>query len=261
MADLNEIFNEVEKIKVSIVMQVNLSDYENSRSDAIHKFHRAVESFGNQIYKNCELIIVSDGCLKTQQHYNRSYKEDPRIKFVYYDRPQDSVKMYGKVEGQPEEYTYYRGLARKLGAAVATGDIITYMDSDDIIAPEFTITLMLIYNQEPGLDWWMNTSWYDNHQADWEETEKMFSAKDSDPVVLNYAEGSWRQIKLKPGKFETMPWLLTHRSGLNVNWRDTFGTVSEHLDFNNRLRQQYPNGTIFDKPIYVRCHVPGKIDV
>ena len=147
MADLNEIFNEVEKIKVSIVMQVNLGDYENSRTDAIHKFHRAVESFGNQIYKNCELIIVSDGCLKTQQHYNRSYKEDPKIKFVYYDRPQNSVKMYGKVEGHPEEYTYYRGLARRLGAAVATGDVIAYMDSDDIIAPEFTITLMLIYNQ------------------------------------------------------------------------------------------------------------------
>ena len=82
MNELNEILEQVDKVKISIVMQVNLQDYNNSRVDSLGKFHRAVESFRSQIYKNCELIIVSDGCLKTQQLYNRSYKQDKNIKFV-----------------------------------------------------------------------------------------------------------------------------------------------------------------------------------
>ena len=45
-----EILNSMDKIKVSVVMQVNLKDYPNSRSDASSKYVRAVESFKNQLY-------------------------------------------------------------------------------------------------------------------------------------------------------------------------------------------------------------------
>jgi glycosyltransferase involved in cell wall biosynthesis len=261
MAELNDILNDVEKIKISIVMQVNLGDYSDSRSDAIHKFHRAVESFSNQIYKNTELIIVADGCLRTQQHYNRSYKNDPSIRFVFMDRKDGSMEMRQTKEGDPVDYKYYRGFARKLGVAAATGDVITYMDSDDILAPEFTMTLMLIYNQDPDNDWWINTSWYDNHSAEWPDSETMYAIQDSDQVKLNYIDSEWRAVKLKPGKIVLSPWLLMHRNNLNVYWRDTYGIVSEDADFNKRLREMYPKGVAYSRPIYVRCHMPNYWDV
>ena len=66
---IEEILEGVDKVKVSIVMQSNLTNYPGSREDAVNKFRRAVESFKNQIYKYAELIIVADGCVKTQQIY------------------------------------------------------------------------------------------------------------------------------------------------------------------------------------------------
>lgn len=260
MADLNEILAEADKIKISIVMQVNLGDYKDSRSDAINKFHRAVQSFNNQIYENCELIIVSDGCLRAQQHYNRSYKNNPRIRFVYMDRSESNLQMNETKPGDPEHYKYHRGFARRLGVAAATGDVITYLDSDDILTPEFTITLLLIYNQMSDLDWWINTSWYDSEVADWQESETMFSAQDVEPIKVNGTDGMWKPINLKPNKIVMSPWLLMHRSNLNVQWMDTYGPLPEYIDFNKKLRAQYPNGNVYSKPIYIRAHYPGKWD-
>lgn len=259
--DIKELLESVDKVKVSVVMQVNLQDYKGSRESAIDKFLRAVDSFKNQIYKNCELVIVSDGCNKSYQIYNRHFKNDESIRFVYYDRSDKDLQMYQTKEGDPEEYKYYRGFARKLGVAASTGDIITYMDSDDVIAPEFTMTQMLVYNQEPENDWWINTSWYDNAVADWKESEQMFDIKDSEEVELSYIHDKWRAVKMKPGMFVMGPHLLLHKANLNVYWRDTYGTLSEDVDFNTRLRAAYPTGNLYSSPIYARCHCAGKWDI
>jgi glycosyltransferase involved in cell wall biosynthesis len=261
MSELNQILEQVDKVKVSIVMQVNLTNYKDSRNDAIGKFHRAVESFKNQIYKNAELIIIADGCVKTQQIYNRSYKNDPSIKFVYYDRMDSEMGMYDTKPGDPEEYKLFRGYARRVGVAAANGQVITYMDSDDVLAPEFTMTLMLIYNQAPDCDWWMNTTWYDNEASDWTENETLYSTRDAEVVQLPYIHGGWKQVKLKPGKIVMSPWLLMHKPNLSVQWRDTYGTLSEDSDFNIRMREVYKNGIAYSRPIYARCHYGGKWDI
>ena len=73
--DLKSILESANKIKVSIVMQVNLENYSKSRVLAEDKFYRAVDSFKNQLYKNAELIIVADGCDKTYHHYMQSFPE------------------------------------------------------------------------------------------------------------------------------------------------------------------------------------------
>ena len=261
MTELNQILEEVDKIKISIVMQVNLGNYNGSRFDPIGKFHRAITSFKNQIYKNCELIIVSDGCLKTQQLYNRMYRSDDNIKFIFYDRKDSDLRMYSTKPGDPKEYKYYRGFARRLGVSAASGSVITYMDSDDVIAPEFTMTLMLIYNQEPELDWWINTTWYDNQLADWKESDVLYPSSDSEVVQLPYIDDSWRQTKLKPNMIVMSPWLIAHRPNLEVQWRDTYGTLSEDSDFNKRLRERYKNGMAYSRPIYARCHFSDIWDI
>lgn len=259
--ELQELLNSVDRIKVSIVMQVNLDDYKNARTESIAKFVRAVNSFQDQMYKNSELIIVSDGCKKTHQIYNRSFVSDPSIKFLYLDRRPDELKMYETKEGDPEEYKCYRGFARRAGVGIATGDIITYMDSDDVLAPEFAMTLMLIYNQAPEKDWWINNTWYEHASSNESENDDRYGMDVAEQVSLPYIKHMWKQSLMKPGKFVMSPWTLTHKAGLSVHWRDVYGNMSEDVDFSTRLRAAYPNGTMFSKPMYVKCHLKNKFDI
>lgn len=245
---LEEILNGVDRIKISVVMQSNLSNYPGSRTDAINKFRRAVKSFQNQLYKNAELIIISDGCPKTQQIYNREFAEDKSIKFAYVDK-NGANNMYEETE----HGKYYRGYPRRLGAAMSDGTIITYMDSDDVLMPEFTITCMLVYNTDPDKDWWINNSWYDSSVHTWEESNVMFESDHSTSIEIEGIGGTWTPTMVKKGMAVLSPWLFMHKSSCETKWRDTIA-ISEDSDFNRRLRKEYPNGTSYSKPTYVRCH-------
>lgn len=261
MSNLNEILENVDKIKVSIVMQVNLQDYSGSRRDPINKFHRAVRSFKDQIYKNCELIIVSDGCNKAHQIYNRSYREDENIKFVYYDR-HNVPKMYDQV-GE-EGGKYFRGFARNIGIGCATGNVITYMDSDDFLMPEFSMTCMLIYNTDKSKDWWINTSWYDHANVDNsnQNIQAVVDPKTIEAIPIEGLPDLWKPMRLHENRIIMSPWLFMHSNKVTVSWRDVISSsVSEDVDFHNRVRAEFPNGVSYSNPIYVRCHFAEHWDV
>jgi len=249
-----------EKPKISVVMQVFLGDYPGARSNPIEKFKRAVKSFQEQTYKNSELIIVADGCLKTQQIYQRTFQNEENIKFVYIDK-KSGLNMYEDhiIDGQT--YKYYRGTARKIGVAAATGDLITYMDGDDYLLPQHLLTIMLNYNQHPDGDWWINRSWYDHATANWNENDIMYSTINADTVEFDeFKNQKWTPVKLKENQVILSPWLFVHRATCNTKWRDTIG-VSEDVDFNKRLRAEYPKGFPFERPTYIRCHYTNKWDV
>jgi glycosyltransferase involved in cell wall biosynthesis len=254
--DLNEIMESIEKPKISIIMQSYLGDYPGSRTDAVAKFRRAVKSFQNQLYKNCELIIVSDGCAKTHQIYAREFKMDPSIKFILVDK-KDTPNMY---ETNDEGHKYYRGYPRRVGVGAATGELITYMDSDDFLLPEFTFTLLLTYNINTEMKWWINTKWYDNEVANWEDSPQLFSTDHSEDKPLEGLNGKWTVTRVKPGMAVMSPWLLMHKSDCTTKWRDTIGN-SEDSDFNRRLRSDHKEGMVFDRPIYVRCHYRDQWDL
>lgn len=251
--DIQQILEGVDAKKVSIVMQVNLQRDQTIKSNATDKFIRAVESFKAQLYKNCELIIVSDGCKKVHQVYNKNFKNDSNIKFVYYDRDESTPDMKSK----KDDKMYYRGFARRIGQGMATGDLITYMDADDFLLPEFTITLMLIYNQYPDKDWWINSSWFDDSSLDTTNDEIMES--DNEFVQFNGMAGNWKRVSMASGYISNLPWLLMHRSDATIKWRDAMN-ITEYTDFNSRLRSIYTNGIVFDKPIYARGYLEGKWD-
>lgn len=246
--NIEEILNGVDNIKISIVMQSNLSNYPGSRTEAINKFRRAVNSFQNQLYKNAELIIVADGCSKTQQIYNREFANDPSIRFAYIDK-NGANNTYEQVDGGK----YYRGYPRRIGVAMAAGTIITYMDSDDILMPEFTITCMLIYNTDPSLDWWINNTWYDSSEHTWEDSTIMYESNHDNSIEVEGVDGRWTATQLKPGMIVLSPWLFMHKADCTTKWRDTIGG-SEDVDFSKRLRADYPKGTSYSRPTYVRCH-------
>lgn len=119
-------------MKISVVMQVFLGEYPNARSMPKEKFLRAVNSFISQTHEDKELVIVSDGCEITKKMYELYYAENTDIKFCYLHRNLEKEKSMYSVE---DNKITYRGLPRQLGCDIATGDLITYFDSDDIMLP------------------------------------------------------------------------------------------------------------------------------
>lgn len=111
-----------------------LGDYPGRASEPIKKIVRAVKSFLTQSYENKELIIVSDGCLKTNQIYEKVFKKFDNIKLVSIDK-------------QP----LYSGECRNAGMNIASGDIITYLDNDDVLGKTHLEIIMSQINDEDDM--------------------------------------------------------------------------------------------------------------
>src|ERR1035437_8414087 len=101
---------------ISAIMPSCLSPYPHCADRQEERFVFAVQSFLKQSYNNSELIIVSDGCEKTNKIYERDFSDNPRIK-IYSTNKQ----------------SYFSGNLRNLGIEKAQGDLICYLDADDFI--------------------------------------------------------------------------------------------------------------------------------
>lgn len=106
---------------ISVIMLSNLGHYEGARSESERKFIRAVDSYVQQItnYQN-ELIIVSDGCSITSQLYDEHYSEIERISLIEMPKSPEGI---------------FPGSYRQVGIDAAKYDIISYLDSDDMLLP------------------------------------------------------------------------------------------------------------------------------
>jgi glycosyltransferase involved in cell wall biosynthesis len=102
--------------KISVIMASYLLNYPGAATNRDKKFVRAVNSFKKQTYQNKELIIVSDGCQLTVELYNRFFANDDNIKLIQIPKQQ-----------------LYSGEMRNAAFKIADGDIISYLDSDDIL--------------------------------------------------------------------------------------------------------------------------------
>lgn len=122
--------------KVSVIMASYLGPYPNRASNPEDKFIRAVKSFITQSYENKELIIVSDGCETTNFLYHNLFEKFENIKLV-------------SIPKQP----IYSGECRNAGLRIADGEIICYLDNDDVlgkthiqtIVEQFTDDVDLVY--------------------------------------------------------------------------------------------------------------------
>lgn len=91
---------------------------------------RCVDSIVNQIYKNLEIILVDDGSPDRCPQMCDDYAEkDSRIKVVH--------KKNGGLSD-----------ARNAGVAVATGEYISFIDSDDYVSDDFFECLLDVMNKE-----------------------------------------------------------------------------------------------------------------
>ena len=80
---------------------------------------RCIDSIISQTYPDWELILVDDGSTDGSLNIIESYaKKDPRINVIHQ-----------KNEGP--------GMARNSGIVQATGEYIVFIDSDDVIRPDY----------------------------------------------------------------------------------------------------------------------------
>ena len=110
-------------MKFSVIMPVYLDAYEvngiKSASEPEMKFMRAVTSFINQTFIDAELIIVSDGCLKSESLYKKYFFFNSNIRFKKIDKQ-----------------LLFSGNVRQTGIDMAQGEIICYLDHDDFLGKD-----------------------------------------------------------------------------------------------------------------------------
>lgn len=75
---------------------------------------KCLDSVVNQSYKNIEIILINDGSTDQTDKIIQKFLKDHRIK--YYDRKNHGI-----------------GKTRNFGIQIATGDYITFLDSDDYL--------------------------------------------------------------------------------------------------------------------------------
>lgn len=220
------------------------------------KFVRAVKSFLDQSNKNTELVIVADGCKITERIYLEHFKDERRIKYHFCE---GDKKMYSEHSGGK----FYRGTPRQKGVDLTTGDIITYMDSDDYLLKDYLMVLKLYWISNPQIHWLMNQGWCDNIEMIKNPVEGYFTLFEKreleDAKPIEGLESLWFQSRLVDKNIIMSPALTSHRKSCQTKWEDTWGN-SEDKDFNVRLRAEYLKGGLFYFPGYVRCHLREKWD-
>ena len=105
--------------RISVIMPVRLQVYEGQTANPQLKFIRAVESFLNQVYINCELVIISDGCSLTNEIVSKKYKQHLKSGIIKLIKRERSELFTGDV--------------RQQGIDMASGSILCNLDADDTI--------------------------------------------------------------------------------------------------------------------------------
>jgi len=241
-------------MKISVIMQSFLGDYDGSRKDSHFKLERAIKSFQNQTDKNNELILISDNCLNTKKIWKEKFSEDSRIKFFHLE--DNSKKMYQK----SEEGIFYRGYPRQVGIGLSKFDVITYMDSDDFILPNYLEKLSYYWSLNKDYFWFLNNCWYENSAI----LEKKpngyhdyFEEFTTNSVSINNLESNWILSKIRTGKMIMSPALVSHRKKDSPEWSDYIrkseNDFSEDMIFIEKLTKF--KGARISLPGYVRCHL------
>jgi glycosyltransferase involved in cell wall biosynthesis len=101
-------------MKISVIMPVSLTPWIGCASNLEYKFQRAIGTYLEQDFDDSELIVVSDGCDQAEKIYMKNYL-NTKVRFR-------------KIEKQVP----FSGTVRQVGINISRGDIVCYLDADDI---------------------------------------------------------------------------------------------------------------------------------
>lgn len=199
---------------ISVIVASYLGHYKKCASHREAKFLRAIDSCLNNTFADYEIVIVSDGCNKTNELYREIYSNWYHIKLV-------------ELPKQP----LWSGNVRNAGIEAASGEYITYLDTDDKLGVNH---LQKIAAQVNGRDW----IWYDDYLLN----------RRYEPVL--------NRCELKYGKCGTSN--LTHKLSLGMKWRDS--TYAHDWVFIQELLR-HKNYCKTESTEYYICHQPDRIDL
>jgi glycosyltransferase involved in cell wall biosynthesis len=200
-------------MKISVIMPSYLGDYEvdsnKSAKSRDFKLQRAVDSFLIQMHKDSELIIVSDGCDQTCELIESKYSNFLK---------EEKVKLY-RIDKQP----HFSGKVRNEGLNHVTGDLVCYLDSDDMFGPYHLDIMNRYYDSKMS---WM---FYDDFLYDG-ETKKLRAVT---PQIRRIGTSSF-----------------CHLAALRVDWKDGYGhdwlTIAELMGYRHAK---------MNTPEYLVCHM------
>ena len=99
-----------------------------------HFLPETLQSLVSQTYPNWEALVIDDGSEDSTPHLMAFWKErDPRIR--YFRQEKGGVSK-----------------ARNLGLTLSTGDLIQFLDADDLLSPEKIEIQVTEFRRNPGLD-------------------------------------------------------------------------------------------------------------
>lgn len=240
-------------ISISVIMMSYLDHYPGARSNPIERFHRSIRSFMMQTHSEKELIIVSDGCQKTIDEYNKHWSDVPFIKLI------ECSKSKFK----------WPGSQRQIGINNATGDWICYLDTDDVIHPTHLSNIEYTIRRNPGIEVMLNRGYarllkddeldlsiipvvLNNMTIDMPEIKNYRELSD----IYNYVEINFSLIpKVSDvyGSSRTM-----HRRDIPIKCIDS-NTRGEDVRYSNMLKSL--EHILINTPTYIVCHIPNIIDL
>lgn len=200
--------------------------------------HRCLESILKQTYSNLEVIVVNDGSTDKSEEIIKSIN-DSRIKYIYQDNSGVSA-------------------ARNKGIENATGDFITFVDSDDTIELNmYEVLFELINKYDADIAHCSYSKVVDGEIKKIGNTEKIYEM-DRDEAVDKLLSG---------GLFVGSNCNKIYKSELFENVRfDNKIKINEDVLINFFLFVKSPKSVFIDKCLYnyfeysdSSCHISGKI--
>ena len=208
------------KIELSVVMPSFLGEYDGCASDRENKFVRAVHSFLENSLEEKELIIIGDNCSTTE-----------RLLFVHFSEQIESGKI--KFHQFRKKQKLFSGALRSKGIELASGEYISYLDTDDILGQNH---LSVILNQvkSNNLDW----AYFNDYL-------------NTDAGLIT------KKVELKKDSIGTSS--IIHRKNKRIDW-DKCDGYGHDFKFIERLIKWSDNKDKIYGATYIICHIPNQID-
>lgn len=208
------------KIELSVVMPSFLGEYDGCASDRENKFVRAVHSFLENSLEEKELIIIGDNCLTTE-----------RLLFVHFSEQIEIGKI--KFHQFRKKQKLFSGALRSKGIELASGEYISYLDTDDILGQNH---LSVILNQvkSNNLDW----AYFNDYL-------------NTDAGLIT------KKVELKKDSIGTSS--IIHRKNKRIDW-DKCDGYGHDFKFIERLIKWSDKKDKIYGATYIICHIPNQID-
>lgn len=195
--------------------------------------NRCVESIVNQTYRNLEIILVDDGSPDNCPAMCDSWAErDSRIKVIH------------KANGGLSD-------ARNAGMAVATGELMGFVDSDDWISPEM---YQLLYENMQQNDSDISAC---GVQLVWEDGTKPRALTKSGKCVLN-AEDAMCAI-IEESWLKQPVWYKLYKTELIKDILFPVGKYHEDVFWSYQAVGKAKRVSVFDTPSYFYWQRSGSI--